>query len=174
MGKVKKKRMSFVVDMTPLVDITFLLLTFLMFTATFKADTEGGQQVQVTRPSASPDTTFLPDKELALVTVGLDPKNKADTVVTFGLSNKKTRAQVRELLPDLPEAFIEDAVVRVQDSAMMVSLLKTTAAVSEKTVYAIDGDKDIFFHKIQDVMEWFRVARVRTFNYVTDKKRNQS
>ncbi|MCK5741730.1 MAG: biopolymer transporter ExbD, partial [Chlorobi bacterium] len=36
MAKVKKNRVSFVIDMTPLVDITFLLLTFFMFTAKFK------------------------------------------------------------------------------------------------------------------------------------------
>lgn len=171
MGKVKKKRMSFVVDMTPLVDITFLLLTFLMFTATFKADTEGAKdQITVTRPTAAADTTFLPEKDLAIVTVGLDKK---DTVVTFGISSKITREQVRELIPELPESFIQDAVVRVADSAMLVNLLRTTASVSEKTVYAIDGDKSLFFHKIQDVMEIFRVARVRTFNYVTDKKRSE-
>ena len=34
MAKVKKKRVGFVIDMTPLVDITFLLLTFFMFTTT--------------------------------------------------------------------------------------------------------------------------------------------
>ena len=33
----KKKRVGFVLDMTPLVDITFLLLTFFMFTTTMAA-----------------------------------------------------------------------------------------------------------------------------------------
>lgn len=36
-NRKKKKRVGFVLDMTPLVDITFLLLTFFMFTTTMAA-----------------------------------------------------------------------------------------------------------------------------------------
>lgn len=172
MPKVKKKRMSFVVDMTPLVDITFLLLTFLMFTATFKADTENNA-LKVERPKAAADTTFLPEKDLAVVTVGLNPTNKADTIMTFGLSNSKTRALVREMVPGIPENFQQTAIMPVKDSAQMVTLLKAASSASEKTVFAIDGDKAVFFKKIQEIMEMFRVSHIRSFNYVTDKQRNQ-
>ncbi len=36
MPAVKKKRMSIAIDMTPLVDVAFLLLTFFMLTTKFK------------------------------------------------------------------------------------------------------------------------------------------
>jgi len=45
MPKVKMKRTGFVIDMTPLVDITFLLLTFFMFTAKFKSDADNEQKI---------------------------------------------------------------------------------------------------------------------------------
>ncbi len=169
MAKVKKKRLGFAVDMTPLVDITFLLLTFLMFSSTFKADTEGSsQQIIVERPAAAADTTFLPEKDLAVITVGID---KGDTVMTFGLSNKNTREDLLKVLPSLSPNFQADAVIKVPDSTQMVTLLRTTASLSEKTIFVIDGDRALFFKKIQDIMEMFRVAGVRTFNYVTDKQR---
>lgn len=52
MPKVKKKRMGFVIDMTPLVDITFLLLTFFMFTAKFKTEAEAEQKFVIERPKS--------------------------------------------------------------------------------------------------------------------------
>lgn len=162
--------MGFVVDMTPLVDITFLLLTFLMFTAQFKSDAENQQIVKPERPSANADTTFLPEKDLAVIQVGLNPKNSADTLMTFGLTNSKVRNEVWGMIPNFPQELKEKAVIPV-DSALLVQCLKTTKLVNQKTVFAIDGDKAVFFKKVQDIMEILRLARVYTFNYVTDKDR---
>ena len=55
--KVKVKRVGFAIDMTPLVDITFLLLTFFMFTATFKTQAESEQKFVVQRPATTPSDT---------------------------------------------------------------------------------------------------------------------
>ncbi len=169
MPKIRKKRMVVVTDMTPLVDIMFLLLTFLMFTAQFKSDTENGG-ITVERPKAAADTTFLPEKDLAVIQIGLNPKNSADTMVTFGLSNSKVRKEVWEMIPELTPEMKAKAVVPA-DSALMVKMLKATISVKKETVFAIDGDKTVFFKKVQDVMEILRVARIRSFNYVTDKDR---
>ena len=173
MSKIKKKRMGFVVDMTPLVDITFLLLTFLMFTAQFKSETESGAKFTVERPSATADTTFLPEKNIAVIQVGFENKKekKMDTVITYGISNKIIRDQVWEAINVAPEKR-KESVVQIPDSATLVRALKeTNLLASTKTVFAIDGDKDVFFNKVQDIMEILRVARIRTFNYVTDKQR---
>lgn len=173
MPKIKKKRMGFAIDMTPLVDITFLLLTFLMFTTTFKNDTENGQEFKVERPKASPDSTFLPERDVAVISVGFSPTSKADTIMTYGVSNPKIRAEVWDRIPALANQKSK-AVVQVQDSATMVSLLRATNSVASTTLFAIDGDANVFFKKIQDIMEMLRVARIRTFNYVTEKQRAES
>ncbi len=69
MPKVKKKRVGFVIDMTPLVDITFLLLTFFMFTAKFKTEAEAEQKFFVKRPQATADTSKLPERDLAVIKI---------------------------------------------------------------------------------------------------------
>lgn len=90
MPRIKKKRMSFVIDMTPLVDITFLLLTFLMFTAKFKSEAESEQQFTIVRPIASADTSKLPEKDLAVINIAIDDKNPQDTSYYFGLTDRKS------------------------------------------------------------------------------------
>jgi biopolymer transport protein ExbD len=65
----KKKRVGFVLDMTPLVDITFLLLTFFMFTTTMAAP-------QVMEMSIPPELTIetvdVKASELLTLTVRKD------------------------------------------------------------------------------------------------------
>jgi biopolymer transport protein ExbD len=173
-SKIKKKRVGFVVDMTPLVDITILLLTFLMFTAQFKSETENGAKFTVERPSATADTTFLPEKNIAIVQVGFENKKekKMDTIVTYGISDKTVRDQVWETI-NVPADKRKESVVVIPDSATLVRALKETNNIaSAKTIFAIDGDKDVFFDKVQYLMEILRVAHIRTFNYVTDKQRS--
>jgi len=86
------------------------------------------------------------------------------------LTNSKVRNEVWAMIPNFPQELKDKAVIPV-DSALLVQCLKTTNSVKKETVYAIDGDKAVFFKKVQDIMEILRIARIRTFNYVTDKDR---
>ena len=64
----KKRRLSIRIDMTPMVDIAFLLLIFYMATTQFKPP----EQKSVTLPS-SHSMIELPSKDKIIVTVtGLD------------------------------------------------------------------------------------------------------
>jgi biopolymer transport protein ExbD len=69
-GRKKKKRMGFHLDMTPLVDITFLLLTFFMFTTTMATP-------QVMDMSMPPEIEVdVPVKESLLFTILVDEHNR--------------------------------------------------------------------------------------------------
>jgi biopolymer transport protein ExbD len=66
----KKKRLGFTLDMTPLVDITFLLLTFFMFTTTMAAP-------QVMEMSIPPEVeTDIEVKASQLFTIYVDNENQ--------------------------------------------------------------------------------------------------
>ncbi len=156
--------------MTPLVDITFLLLTFLMFTAKFKSDAENEQQFTIVRPIASPDTTKLPERDLATINIAIDDK-KGDTTMYFGLTNANDQKQIWSMIPDLPPTLSDKKLVPV-DSVLLTKFIRTTLAVRPATRFALDADKRVRFKFIMDAMNIMRKSRATVFNFVTEKKKN--
>ncbi len=171
MPKVKKKRMGFVIDMTPLVDITFLLLTFLMFTAKFKSEAENEQQFVIIRPIASADTTKLPERDLAVINIAIDDKTR-DTSFYYGLTNSNDQKQVWAMIPDIPPEMIDKKLVKV-DSTMLAKFIRTTLAVRPATKFALDADKRVRFKYISNAMNIMRKNRAFVFNFVTEKKKDR-
>lgn len=83
MPRVKIARKSTHVDMTPMTDVAFLLLTFFMLTTKFKPD----DPVEVVTPAAI-STTLLPEAHVAMITVANDGR------VFFGLDDQNQRLQL--------------------------------------------------------------------------------
>jgi biopolymer transport protein ExbD len=171
--KVKKKRMSFVIDMTPLVDITFLLLTFLMFTAQFKSESESAQTFTIERPGAAADTTKLPDKDLAVIKIAIAKENKLDTSYYFTIANSKDKDAILSKLPDVdPERFKAGIIKCDRDSILLSNFVRATLSVNPKTRFAIEADKSVRFKLAFDAMNILRKNKALTFNFVTEKKKN--
>jgi len=169
-GRIKKKRMSFVIDMTPLVDITFLLLTFLMFTAKFKSEAESEQEFTIVRPQASADTTKLPEKDIALINIAIDDKNSKDTSYYYGLTNVIDWEQVLSYTPEIPDEMRSKNLIKV-DTIMLGKLIRNTLAVKSTTTFALDADKRVRFKYIEDAMNTLRQNKAFIFNFVTEKRK---
>lgn len=162
--------MGFVIDLTPLVDITFLLLTFLMFTAKFKSEAEAEKQFTIRRPSVSPDTTKLPERDLAIINIAIDDKNPQDTSYYYGLTNTKDIPLIYQLVPEIPPEFQNKALVKV-DTTTLGKLIRATLSVRSSTRFAIDADRRIRFQWVENAMNILRKNRAFVFNFVTDKRR---
>ncbi|MCT1523616.1 ExbD/TolR family protein [Sphingobacterium hotanense] len=80
MGKAKVKRASTTIDMTAMCDVSFLLLTFFVLTATARQP-----EVMPVDTPASTTLDKLPDDNLSVITVG----NKGK--VFFGVKNPEVR-----------------------------------------------------------------------------------
>ncbi len=169
MPKIKKKRVGFVVDMTPLVDITFLLLTFFMFTAKFKTEAESEQKFVVKRPQASADTSKVPEHNLAVIYVSIDSAS-ADTVYHYAISSESDRSKVYANLEEITPEQQTQAMLRVDNLDVLEKLLKSTRTVNPDTEFAIDADHRIEFKWVDEAMERLRRSRATVFNYVTEKK----
>lgn len=174
MSKVKKKRVGFVIDMTPLVDITFLLLTFFMFTAKFKSQAESEQKFVVKRPATTPvDTATVPDKNLCVVKVAVDSAT-TDTTYYFELTNEVDRKLVWDATPELTADQRAKHQIPVSLEVLEKLLHNVNLAdvqTKKRTKFAIDADKNLRFKWVYDVMNAFRHNAITSFNYVTDKRR---
>ncbi|MBK1441138.1 biopolymer transporter ExbD [Parapedobacter sp. ISTM3] len=89
MPRVKVKRASTTIDMTAMCDVSFLLLTFFILTATARQP----EPMPVDTP-ASATQVKLPDDDLGLITVGDGGK------VFFGVVNRNARARMLELMSE--------------------------------------------------------------------------
>ena len=168
MPKIKKKRVGFVLDMTPLVDIAFLLLTFFMFTAKFKSDEENEKKFTIVRPKASADTSKLPEKDLATISIAID-STSGDTSYYYAILNEGVRSSVMSAMTTLPEEEKNKALLKV-NLETLDNLIAQTRAVDYKTKFAIDADSRIKYRWINDLMEVMRIRKATVFNFVTDKK----
>ncbi len=177
MPKIKKKRLNFVIDMTPLVDITFLLLTFFMFTAKFKTEAESEQKFFIERPRVTADTSKMPDHDLAVVKIAINKDtvtNTVDTTFYYSIVNELDREKVWESVSKYTKA--DKALMKVggldSSSVKLLSLLvHNTMRVNNKTRFAIDADKHLRYKWIWTVMnDVFRVNKATKFNFVTQKK----
>ncbi|MGE5480006.1 MAG: ExbD/TolR family protein [Chloroflexota bacterium] len=168
MPKVKKKRVGFVIDMTPLVDITFLLLTFFMFTAKFKTEAESEQKFTIERPKVSADTSKVPEKDLAIIKIAID-STTFDTLYHYAVINETDRQKVWAEVDAVPAAMKGEAQLQVP-LEVLNELVRYTRLVRPETKFAIDADKKLRFKWVQDAMDVLRKNRATVFNFVTDKK----
>jgi biopolymer transport protein ExbD len=167
--KIKKKRVGFVLDMTPLVDIAFLLLTFFMFTAKFKSQAENEQKFTIKRPQASADTSKLPDQNLVLIKVAIDSVTN-DTAYYYNISDEAAKAKVVAAVPEIPAEQRDKALIKTTDLVLLEKMVKQSRVANIKMRFAVDGDKRVSYKWFEDLMGVFQRSNATVFNFVTEKR----
>jgi biopolymer transport protein ExbD len=163
----KPKRVGFQLDMTPLVDVAFLLLTFFMFTAKFKSDAENEQKFDIKRPQASADTTKLPEAGTGIVKIGIDDKT-GDTLMFYAVTDQNDRAPIYKLVPGISETEAATAAqVQVPDTTVLGNLILQSRVQDHKMKFVIDADRRINYGRIEQVTNTFRSKGATIFNFVT-------
>jgi biopolymer transport protein ExbD len=154
MPKIHRKRVGFKLDMTPMVDVGFLLLTFFMLTTQFKPS----EDIQITLPS-SHSAFKIPPADVIILTVGKDGQ------ILLGLDSQILREQLFG-----PAARLK-ASVSVQTSEL-TNLLIQARTRNPKLKTVIKADKDAEYGVIEDVMTILQKVNITRFNLVTDLEKD--
>ncbi len=153
MPKFKPHRAGYRIDMTPLVDVAFLLLTFFMLTTTFKPE----EEVTIVLPSSHSEFK-LPENDVMTVQISKDGR------IFLGVDSQILRARLfgkaNELKPsvEVPKDQLASYLVQAR-----------TANPKLRTV--IKGDKQADYGLAEDVMDILQKTQITRFNLVTELSR---
>jgi biopolymer transport protein ExbD len=153
MPKFKPHRQSYRIDMTPLVDVAFLLLTFFMLTTTFKPS----EEVTIVLPASHSDFK-LP--ETNVMTINISKDGRIFLGVDSQLLRRKLFGTANELKPsvEVPKDKLANYLVQARSSNMNL-------------VTVIKGDKESEYGVTEDVMDILQQTRITRFNLVTELAR---
>ncbi len=153
MPKIKPKRLGVAIDMTPMVDVAFLLLTFFMLASNFRP----AEEVQIALPSSTSDIK-LPESDVLTINVAKDGRLFVGT----------------DRVPLMVKLFGEKAKFKASwpvPKERLASTLISARISNPKIRTVIKGDAETSYGNIQDVMDVLQKINITRFNLVTELKR---
>lgn len=160
MAKIKKHRVGVKLDMTPMVDVAFLLLTFFMLTTTFRPP----EEVSVTVPD-SHSQLKLPTASVITITVTKDKRVWMDVdaqvvrAKVFGIDYAQKAGKeikIEELGNLINKARLENLAIRGAQGAMRVVL---------------KADKDSDYDVVSEIIDVLQKTKITTVNFITNLER---
>jgi len=150
----KKRRVSIVIDMTPMVDIAFLLLIFYMATTQFKPP-----EARAVELPQSHSQIELPDKDVIHITVTKFDSIYVDFIqlVTVNIDGKDVETKGR--------------VVQRCDVYNVSEKILRARAKNLRALVVIKADKKANFGVMQDVMKSMQENHLERFLIITDNER---
>ncbi|MFH1699197.1 MAG: biopolymer transporter ExbD [Candidatus Zixiibacteriota bacterium] len=146
----KKRRISILIDMTPMVDIAFLLLIFYMSTTQFKPP----EKKKVDLPS-SHSMVSLPDRDIINVTVTSDDSIFVDYIIKrmVTIDNREISQPIRqyfEVTSSDVGSYINEARVR-----------------NPRAFLVIKADKESSFGTMEEIMKTLQEQHLPRFQIIT-------
>jgi biopolymer transport protein ExbD len=155
----KKRRVSVRLDMTPMVDIGFLLLIFYMATTQFKPP----EKKEVTLPSSHSQIN-LPEKGKILVTV-----TEQDSVfIEYVVMQKEIIDGEEIMIPVYTDESVQATVV-----GGTVQQIRSQSGDNMRAMLIIKADKNVKFGTMQKIMDSLKEYNLRTFQIVTEFESEQ-
>jgi biopolymer transport protein ExbD len=177
MPKFKKPRIGVKLDMTPMVDIAFLLLTFFMLTTQFRPPELAESQVILPQ---SHSEIKIPESDVMTISI-----NKEGGVF-LSVDQQKLRERLfgakiqrdwNTLDPKLQNQYGDPATMaRLVPTypvkiAELGDMLVTARISNPKLRTIIKGDKEADYGPVLDIMDLLQKANITRFNLLTDVER---
>ena len=165
MLKRMKRRVAIRIDMTPMVDIAFLLLIFYMATTTFKPP----EHKSVNIPSSHSEIK-LPESNLMTITV-----TKEDSVfVDYIVSRKKTVVDEqtgKEMEISVPDRVYEEATL--QNVSQVITKMRISDAAARTVPLIIKADEEVTYGTMATLMDALQGININKFSLVTEMETEQ-
>lgn len=156
MPRIKKKRVAIRIDMTPLVDVAFLLLTFFMLTTQFRPP----EEIEVILPSSHSEIK-LPEINTMLLYVGKDAR------IFLGFDS----AYLMESMFGQQYKLRKASEVKLEN---LGDLLRKARIANPKLRTIIKADSDADYGIVSDVMDILQKEQITRFSMVTNFKVEKS
>lgn len=147
----RKGRLSIFLDMTPMVDVVMLLLTFFMLTTHFKSP-EGAE---ITLPSSN-SVIKLPESDVLTITVTEDDR------IFMNVDSQRLRGEL------FGDQHALSGGVQVEGREQLAALLVRARTLNPKLRTVVKGDKDAPYGPVEDVMDVLQQVKISRFNLVTE------
>jgi biopolymer transport protein ExbD len=154
MPKFKPHRQGVRIDMTPLVDVAFLLLTFFMLTTQFKPQ----EEVSIVLPSSHSDFK-LPESDVITINLASDGR------IFLGVDSQILRGRLFGKENELK------ASVQVE-KGQLANYLVQARTMNPKLRTVIKGDREAEYGAAEDIMDILQKTQITRFNLVTDLARS--
>ncbi len=170
MPKFKPHRQGVRIDMTPLVDVAFLLLTFFMLTTQFKPQ----EEVTITLPSSHSDFK-LPETDVMMISIAKDATTIGNdtTHIWLGLDSQILRQRIFTEYKNIErygDKYYLMLAYPVPKSQLATYLVQARTA-NPKLRTVVKGDRDADYGIAEDVIDILQKTQITRFNLVTDLSR---
>ncbi len=149
----KKRRVAIRIDMTPMVDIAFLLLIFYMATTTFKPP-----EARAVELPSSHSMIELPGKDIINITV-----TKYDSIYVDYIQIVKIEIEGREVETTA-------RIVRTCDKWNVSEEINRARGKNFRALIVIKADKRASFGIMDDVMSSMQKNNLQRFLIITDQE----
>ncbi|AMR28363.1 biopolymer transporter ExbD [Hymenobacter psoromatis] len=161
-GKKRAKKMSTKIDMTPMVDLAFLLLTFFMLTTTFAKP----NVMQLTMPVKEKNP--IPDEQTKIkasqaMTVILAPDNKV--FYFFGLNEPSDKSV------SVPEIKVTDFSANGIRKVLLARQRQQPEPIILIEPYSVDG-KDAKYKNMVDILDEMNITNQKKYALIDIPKKD--
>lgn len=154
MLKKMKRRVNITLDMTPMVDIAFLLLIFYMATTSFKPP----EKLHVSLP-ASHSEIKLPESDMIYVTV-----TKDDSVMVEYITKQKVEREGKVFSE--PVRHYEEATPG--SLPVVITRIRASVPGAYKWFVVIKADKEVSYGTMNSIMNALQEIKISKFSLVTE------
>jgi biopolymer transport protein ExbD len=148
-----KRRLGIKIDMTPMVDIAFLLLIFYMTTTTFKPP----EKKSVVIPTSHSEIT-IPDNIISITVT------KDDSVFVEYVTKEKQIVEGKE--KEIPTRVYEEA--NLGTLASTITRIRVTIPGAVFWSVVIKADKNSSYGAMADIMQALQSLKISQFHLVTE------